>query len=193
MNRWISNANDIHPNCILNEGDAKILFVCEPEANVAKMCRTPPNSVIVNGNGSVAEKLSDRKPKAAIANTCQAPIDSANGHDVKDGAPDTSSCSEDDVLKFFKVKQRNAQIAKLRLKTIDDAFKIQQEKRNKSIISNVEPKATKPSVPVALAYTSLNKGNNVAQKRPESDALAEASGWWANDETRKVISDFGEK
>lgn len=158
MDRWISNANQIHTDCILNDG------------NVVKPSAPEPEAVTMN------------------MNMWQAPTASLVANGMQNGDSKKTSCSEDDVLKYFKFKRQNAQIAKFQSKTIDDAWITQQEKLNKSIDSNVESRSKKTNAAVALAYTSLNKDDNVCQKRLEPNALPATPIWPVNGDcsTQKV-------
>lgn len=89
-----------------------------------------------------------------------------------------STCSEEDVLNYFKTRQRNA--GKLQSKTNGALI---SEKSKQPVHSEEGAKPKKAVAPSAVAYTSLAKGKNDVAQRPGLNAPAVVSHPWTNGET----------
>lgn len=140
------------------------------------------HSDCISNEGTV-EKIRNCTLKTFPPNTWQPSSASAIKNGKKDGGSEKLCCSEEDVMKYFKNKRRNAQLANLQAITIDDEWISQQKNQNKLFDqSNVESKSKKSNAAVALAYTSLNKKEkNICQERQMPNVLPITSAWGSNE------------
>lgn len=203
MDRWISNEGKISSGCRSNEGAVEYVTAPEPEVTMPKaVLPIAPIPRALSPIAAITKAFSPipamptavsqiyAMPKAispiaampkAVSPCAGQPQSNRAMANVKDDGSVKSSCSENDVLKFFRDKRRNARkVNQCQTKTIDSEWVLRQEKLNKL---SIESKSKKPSAPVALAYTSLNKEVNVSPNRSEPVALPSMASAWSRNDT----------
>lgn len=118
-------------------------------------------------NEGTLETCIAQVPKAVTPNAWQPTSVPAIVHRIDDGGSEKSSCSADDVFKYFKAKQLNTKLARTQSKTNEEEWISLQKKLNNSSVERRSDSKTKTATNAvtALAYTSFNKRENLCEKR----------------------------